>query len=98
ACFAALAMQAAMRRDNEEMRRAHGMELQIRVGPNAREVWARTIRNELSLEYSAVGVTTLLAARMEQLATPGSIRMTASTLRLAEGFVQVNTLGLVPVK
>jgi class 3 adenylate cyclase len=98
ACFAALAMQAAMRHDNEEVRRVHGVELTIRVGLNSGEVLVRTIGNDLSLEYSAVGLTTHLAARMEQLATPGTIRMTASTLRLAEGFVQVNALGLVPVK
>jgi tetratricopeptide (TPR) repeat protein len=35
---------------------------------------------------------------MEQLATPGSIRLTASTLRLAEGFIQVTPLGPVPIK
>jgi class 3 adenylate cyclase len=45
-----------------------------------------------------VGQTTHLAARMEQLATPGSIRLTAPTLRLAEGLVQVNALGQFPVK
>ena len=50
------------------------------------------------MDYSAVGQTTHLAARMEQLAPPGSIRLTADTLRLAEGFIQVSALGLVPVK
>ena len=35
---------------------------------------------------------------MEQLATPGSIRLSAETLRLAEGFIQVQSLGPVPVK
>jgi class 3 adenylate cyclase len=50
------------------------------------------------MDYSAVGETTHLAACMEQLATPGSIRLAAATLRLVEGSVQVNALGLVPVK
>src|SRR4029450_13095569 len=50
------------------------------------------------MDYSAVGQTTHLAARMEQLATPGSVRLTAATLRLAEGLVQVNALGQFPVK
>jgi tetratricopeptide (TPR) repeat protein len=58
----------------------------------------RTIGNDLHMDYSAVGQTTHLAARMEQLATPGSIRLTAATLRLAEGLVQVNVLGQFPVK
>jgi predicted ATPase len=50
------------------------------------------------MDYSAIGQTTHLAARMEQLAPPGSIRLTADTLRLAEGWVQVTSLGPVPVK
>src|SRR5262249_3154706 len=54
--------------------------------------------NDLHMDYSAVGQTTHLAARMEQLAPPGSIRLTAATLRLAEGLVQVNALGQFPVK
>jgi tetratricopeptide (TPR) repeat protein len=58
----------------------------------------RTIGNDLHMDYSAVGQTTHLAARMEQLATPGTIRLTAATLRLVEGLVQVNALGPIPVK
>jgi hypothetical protein len=50
------------------------------------------------MDYSAIGQTTHLAARMEQLATLGSIRLTAGTLRLVEGLVQVTTLGRFPVK
>ena len=50
------------------------------------------------MDYTAVGQTTHLAARMEQLARPGTILLTADTLRLAEGYVQVTPLGPVPVK
>src|SRR5262247_1743695 len=93
ACYAALAMQAALRRYAADVRRAHGLEMQMRVGLNAGEVVVRAIGNDLHMDYSAVGQTTHLAARMEQLATPGSIRLTAATLRLVEGLVQVNALG-----
>src|SRR5499426_1286686 len=98
ACYAALAMQASLRRYAADVRRAHGLEMQARVGLNAGEVVVRTIGNDLHMDYSAVGQTTHLAARMEQLATPGSIRLTAATLRLVEGLVQVNALGQFPVK
>ncbi|HSF05994.1 MAG TPA: adenylate/guanylate cyclase domain-containing protein [Methylomirabilota bacterium] len=98
ACYAALDMQAAMRRYTEEVRRAHGVEVQIRVGLNSGEVVVRAIRNDLRTDYTALGQTTHLAARMEQLATPGTIRLTADTLRLAEGYVEVKPLGPVPVK
>jgi hypothetical protein len=98
ACYAALAMQAAMRRYAEEVRQSHGLEIQARVGLNSGEVVVRAIGNDLHMDYSAVGQTTHLAARMEQLAPPGSIRLTVATLRLAEGLVQVNALGRFPVK
>jgi tetratricopeptide (TPR) repeat protein len=68
------------------------------VGLNSGEVVVRAIGNDLHMDYSAVGQTTHLAARMEQLATPGSIRLTAATLRLVEGLVQVNALGRFPVR
>ena len=98
ACYAGLAMQASMRRYAEEVRRSHGLEVQMRVGLNSGAVVVRAIGNDLHMDYSAVGQTTHLAARMEQLATPGSIRLTAATLRLVEGLVQVNALGQFPVK
>src|SRR6266851_5058144 len=98
ACYAGLAMQAALRRYAEEVRRSHGLEMQMRVGLNSGEVVVRAIGNDLHMDYSAVGQTTHLAARMEQLATPGSIRLTAATLRLVEGLVQVNALGRFPVR
>jgi class 3 adenylate cyclase/tetratricopeptide (TPR) repeat protein len=98
ACYAALAMQEAIQRFSEEVRRGHGLEVQIRVGLNSGEVVVRAIGNDLHMDYSAIGQTTHLAARMEQLAPPGTIRLTAETLRLAEGLVQVTPLGPVPVK
>jgi class 3 adenylate cyclase/tetratricopeptide (TPR) repeat protein len=98
ACYAALAMQAAVRRHNAELRRGHGIEVQIRVGMNSGEVIVRAIGSDLHMDYSAIGQTTHLAARMEQLASAGTIRLTGETLRLAEGFVQVAPLGPVPVK
>jgi class 3 adenylate cyclase len=98
ACYAALAMQAAMRRYAEEVRRAHGLEMQARVGLNSGEVVVRAIGNDLHMDYSAIGQTTHLAARMEQLATPGSILLTTETRRLAAGVIQVKPLGPTPVR
>ena len=98
ACYAALAMQEFVQRYAEEVRRTQGLAVQIRVGLNAGEVVVRAIGNDLHMDYSAIGQTTHLAARMEQLATPGSILLTATTLRLVEGLVRVNALGPVPVK
>src|SRR4029453_16920892 len=59
------------------------------------EVVVGAIGNDLKMDYTAIGQTVHLASRMEQMATPGSIMMTADTLQLAEGYVQVKSLGLV---
>jgi len=98
ACYAALAIQSAIRRHSDDVRRSHGATVQIRIGLNSGDVLVGTIGTDLRMDYAAVGQTTHLAARMEQLATPGSILLTAETLRLAEGFVQVAPLGPLPVK
>jgi class 3 adenylate cyclase/tetratricopeptide (TPR) repeat protein len=98
ACYAALRMHEAVRRYADEVRRTYGIEVQIRVGINSGEVVVRSIGNDLHMDYTAVGQTTHLAARMEQLATPGTTRLTAETLALVEGYVGVKPLGPVPVK
>jgi class 3 adenylate cyclase len=98
ACYAALRMQEAVNRYADDMRRAHGVNVQIRVGLNSGEVVVRAIGNDLRTDYTAVGQTTHLAARMEQLASPGTILLTPWTLELVEGYVTVKTLGPVPVK
>jgi class 3 adenylate cyclase/tetratricopeptide (TPR) repeat protein len=98
ACYAALRMQESVTRHAQDARRAHGVNVQIRVGLNSGEVVVRAIGSDLHMDYTAVGQTTHLAARMEQLASPGSILLTPSTLELVEGFVAVKSLGPVPVK
>jgi len=65
ACYAALAMQAELRRYAEEVRHTQGLEVQLRVGLHSGAVVVRTIGNDLHMDYSAVGQTTHLAARME---------------------------------
>jgi class 3 adenylate cyclase len=89
ACYAALRMQESVKRFAGEMRRTNGVALAIRVGLNSGEVVVRSIGNDLHMDYTAVGQTTHLAARMEQAALPGVVVLTSDTLRLAEGFVEV---------
>jgi class 3 adenylate cyclase len=98
ACYAAIDLQAALRRHAEEIWRTQGVKVQVRVGLNSGEVVVRAIGSDLRMDYSAVGQTTHLAARMEQLADPGRVLLTADTLRLAEGFVEVRPFGPVPVR
>src|SRR5262249_29287370 len=98
ACYAALRMQETVTSYGDEMQRSHGVPVQSRVGLHSGEVVVRAIDSSLHMDYTAVGQTTHLAARMEQMAKPGSVLTTGETLRLAEGFVQVKALGPVAVK
>jgi len=98
ACYAALRIQESVKRYADGVRRTGGVPIQTRVGLNSGEVVVGSIGNDLKMDYTAVGPTVHLAARMEQMATPGSVLMTPNALRLAEGYVQVRPLGPVNVK
>ncbi|HWX76695.1 MAG TPA: AAA family ATPase, partial [Candidatus Acidoferrales bacterium] len=98
ACYAALAMQEGMRRHRQSLGQSDELGLQIGIGLNSGEVVLRSIDNDLNIDYSAPGLTTHLAARMQEIAGRGSILMTASTLRQVEGFVEVKSLGAVQAK
>jgi class 3 adenylate cyclase/tetratricopeptide (TPR) repeat protein len=98
ACYAALRMQESVRQYAQEIQRSEGLPIQIRIGVNSGEVVVRSIGSDLQMDYTAVGQTTHLAARMEQMAMPGSILISAEGLRLAEGYVQVKLLGAVHVR
>src|SRR5712691_9239419 len=68
ACYAALAMQGSVQQYAVEVQRAQGVPVQIRVGLHSGEVVVRAIGSDLHMDYTAVGQTTHLAARMEQMA------------------------------
>lgn len=98
ACYAALRMQENVKKYAEQVQQRHRIPLTIRVGLNSGEILVRIIGNDLRLEYTAVGQTVNLASRMEQMATPSSVRATAKTVQLAEGYIDVKLLGPWPVK
>ncbi|HTO11279.1 MAG TPA: adenylate/guanylate cyclase domain-containing protein [Candidatus Binatia bacterium] len=98
ACYAALRMQRSVSRYADELRRRQGIDVQIRAGINSGDVVVRSIGSDLNVDYSAVGQTTHLAARMEQLARPGTVMITDATRRLADRYIEVEGHGPVPVK
>ena len=66
ACYAALRMQVSARRYAEDVRRNAGLPIAIRIGLNSGAVVVRTLGSDLRMDYTAVGQTTHVAARMEQ--------------------------------
>ena len=98
ACYAALRMQETVKRYADEVQRSQGVAVTIRVGLNSGEIVVCAIGNDLHMDYTVVGQTANLAARLEQMAKPGSVLTTADTLQLAEGYIAMKPLGPVPVK
>ena len=99
ALYAALRMQDAMRRYGDTLRQKGYPPLLMRVGLNTGEVVLRSIRkDDLHADYVPVGHSTNLAARMEQLATPGSIVVSAYTHRLTDGYFVFKDLGPTQIK
>ncbi len=99
ALYAALRMQEEMRRYAETLRAKGYPPLLMRVGLNTGEVVLRSIRkDDLHADYVPVGHSTNLAARMEQLATPGAIVVSAYTHRLTDGYFAFKDLGPTQIK
>ena len=99
ALYAALRMQDEMRRYSDQVRLKQGVPLAMRVGINTGEVVVRSIhKDDLHADYVPVGHSTNLAARMEQMATPGSILVTGYTYKLTEGYFAFKALGEAQIK
>src|SRR5215472_4871448 len=96
ACCAAVAIRNLTQ--EKEIKDEPDVAVKIRIGINSGEAVVRQMRTDISVDYDAVGDVVHLASRMEQTAEPGTIRITADTLRLAEGVVETRPLGAQPIK
>jgi len=98
AAEAAFAIQETISGLSEQLRRERGAEVRVRVGLNTGPVVVGKIGDDLRMDYTAVGDTTHLAARMQALAEPGTILVAEATHRLVEGYVRSEPLGPLEVK
>ncbi len=99
ALYAALRMQEEMRGYSGRLRLSGGAPLQMRVGINTGEVVVRSIRkDDLHTDYGLIGHSTNLAARMEQMANPGSILVTDYTHKLTYGYFAFKAIGAAEIK
>ena len=87
ACYAGLRMQGKISQYAIDLQRRHALPVTMRVGINSGEIVVSSIGNDLFVDFTVIGQTAHLAARMEQLAMPGSVLATADTHRLVEGYV-----------
>jgi class 3 adenylate cyclase/tetratricopeptide (TPR) repeat protein len=98
ACYAAIHLNGDLRRYAEELKRTRGLGFLVRMGLNSGEVVVGRIGDDLRMDYTAQGQTVGLAARMEQLAEPGSAYLTEHTVKLVSGFFQLRDLGPFELK
>jgi class 3 adenylate cyclase/tetratricopeptide (TPR) repeat protein len=98
ACYAALAMQRAMGEYGEKIEKECGVEFKMRVGINSGPVIIGSVGNDLRMDYTAIGDTVNLASRMETMAKPGTILVSADTYKIARDFFKFEPLGEVEVK
>jgi class 3 adenylate cyclase/tetratricopeptide (TPR) repeat protein len=98
ACYAALALQDGMRSYADDSRRTYGALVEARVGISSGEVVVRAVSDDLDIDYTAMGHTVNLASRIEQLARAGTSLLTAETLALVEGYVEVRAVGPIASK
>src|SRR6201988_2693168 len=98
ACYAALSLQEHLRRYANELRLQKGINFSVRMGMNSGEVVVGRIGDDLRMDYTALGHTASLAARMEQIAEPGRTYLTEHSARLVEGMFALYDLGKLTVK
>jgi class 3 adenylate cyclase/tetratricopeptide (TPR) repeat protein len=93
AIHAALGIRQALGGYQDELRRDRGIGFEVRQGLNTGLVVVGSIGSDLRMDYTAVGDTTNVAARLQQVADPGRIVISAATRRLAEGYFHTRPLG-----
>jgi class 3 adenylate cyclase len=99
ALYAALRMQEEVKRYAERLRAEQGVNLQVRVGVNTGEVVVRSITTgDGKTEYTPIGHSTSLAARLQTLANPGSVAISEAVRKLVEGYFALKPLGPARIK
>ena len=98
AVLAALDIVTAVAGERDRIRRERGLDIDVRVGINTGLAVVGEVGSDLRVEYTAMGDAVNLAARMEQTAEPGTIRIAEDTHRLVAPLFECEPLGGVEVK
>ncbi len=98
ACHAALAIRKAIATYSQKIKNDYSVEFIMRMGLNSGLVIVGSIGNDLRMDYTAVGDTTNLAARMEGMAKPGTVLISKNTYKIVRDYFEFNSIGKVQVK
>ena len=88
ACYASLNIQKALAAYQEKLKQAYGLDFEMRIGLNSGTLVVGTIGDDLRMDYTALGDTANLAARIETLAAPGSVLLSSNTFRLVQDYFE----------
>ena len=98
AILAGLDIVEAIRPYREQIKEEYRIEFDVRVGINTGLVVVGAVGSDLRMEYSALGDAINLAARMEQTAEPGTVRIAHDTYKLVKNLFEFKALGGVEIK
>jgi len=98
ACYAALSIQKAVKEYGQEVKSRCGQDFKMRIGLNSGPVVVGSIGDDLRMDYTAIGDTTNLAARVEQSAKPGEIWISQETRNIIRGYFKEESVGEIPLK
>jgi class 3 adenylate cyclase/tetratricopeptide (TPR) repeat protein len=98
ACYAALSIQKALENYEEKTKKDYGVDFKMRIGLNSGPVIVGSIGDDLRMDYTAVGDTTNLASRIENMAGAGTSLVSGHTHKLARDFFEFKSLGKVELK
>jgi len=88
ACYAALNIQKALAAYQEKLQQAYAIVFKMRIGLNSGTLVVGTIGDDLRMDYTALGDTANLAARIETLSAPGSVLLSSNTFRLVRDYFE----------
>ena len=98
ACLASLSIQRASEKYGEKLKDEGDIDFKMRIGLNSGPVIVGSIGDDLRMDYTAVGDTVNLASRMESLAKPGGVLVSANTYKIAHDFFEFESQGKLAVK
>jgi len=98
ACYAAITIQSSLEKYSKDLESKFDIQFKMRVGINSGLVVVGSIGDDLRMDYTAVGDTTNLAARMESSANPGTILLSDNTQKLVRDFFELESIGEIEIK
>jgi class 3 adenylate cyclase/tetratricopeptide (TPR) repeat protein len=98
AVLAALDMQSSLAAYREELAASAGPGCAFRMGVNTGPVVVGRIGEETLVDYTAIGDTANVAARLEQAADPGEVWLSQATWRSVRDFVACEEVGPLELK